>query len=73
MASIEACAAEIRRWLNANKLKLSDAKTEVLFITRKSMHTTPITNSVAIDECNVKPVKHTRNLGVVFDGSMTME
>ena len=70
MARIEACAAEIRLWMNANKLKLSYGKTELLVITRKGTLTTPI--FVTVGECSVKPGKQTRHLGVQFYESMTM-
>ena len=71
VARVEACAAEIRMWMRANLLKLSDGKTEVLFITRKG--TTPITTPVTIGDSSVQPVKKVRNLGVLFDDCMKME
>lgn len=73
VSRIEACVADIRAWMKPNMLKLSDNKSELLWVTRKGVQTVPVSPPVTIGDCVIQPTKQVRNLGVMFDEHMTME
>lgn len=74
ICKLQSCINDIRVWMKSNKLKLNDSKTEFMVLS------TPYTRSKArladnkiIIGNNVIDSTHTaRNLGVIFDSSMTM-
>lgn len=75
VSRIEACAAELSAWMKVNMLKLSDGKTELLYLTRKATRTVPDppATPVTIGDCTIQPAKQVRNLGILFDEHMTMD
>ena len=71
IASIEACVSDIRAWATSNKLKINDAKTEIVHISSRfrSKTTAP---SVQVGTADIKPVEGVRDLGVFIDNQLTM-
>ena len=69
---LELCIADIRKWMLINLLKLNDDKTEViLFGSNYYMKRVPSV-SIHIGDIDVSSSPHVRNLGAIFDCSMTM-
>ena len=68
---IEACIADIRIWMQQNKLKLNDSKTEILHVTSKNRKSDNFP-SLSTGESSSKPVETVRNLGVTMDNQLTM-
>ena len=73
MSKIEACAADISKWMRDNKLKLNEDKTEVLIITPSRQSTKVNIPTVKIGNCDIEPTPCARNLGATFDMHMTSE
>jgi hypothetical protein len=75
LGKLENCAASVRAWMTMNKLKLNDAKTELLIIAPK-FHLSKIfitDPKMTIGSAEIRPVKSVRNLGVQYDAIMNME
>ena len=69
---VEACVAEIRVWMSRNYLKLNDDKSELLvFHTRHSP--CPDISNIMVGEEGITPTASCRNIGVVFDDTLTFE
>ena len=69
---VEAFVAEIRVWMIRNYLKLNDDKSELLvFHTRHSPR--PVISNIMVGEEGVTPSSSCRNIGVVFDDTLTFE
>ena len=71
---VEHCVADIDRWMNNNKLKPNENKTELLVISSKYRSRPMVTY---IQE-GVETIKHravpvVRNLGVIFDQDIAMD
>jgi hypothetical protein len=69
---MENCLAQVREWMRANQLKLNDAKTEVLIVTKKAQ--LPLTKQirVQIGEEKIAPSPVAGNLGAKLDQTMSM-
>ena len=72
-ARIALCAAVIRAWMKADILKLSEGKTELIYITRKESQTISAPSSATIGNNILHSVKQVRNLGMMFDEHMKMD
>ena len=73
LQKIEDCIQDIRIWMVQNKLKLNDDKTEVLIILpSRQAHKRSITQ-VTVGDCNVQVNAKARNLGVIFDNTLSMQ
>lgn len=70
---IESCIKDIKVWMTVNKLKLNDDKTEFLIISSKYHKSKPTTNSLQIASSNIHASCNARNLGIVFDNTLSME
>ena len=69
---LSACIDEISEWMNGSKLKLNDDKTE-FFISCSSRNIRHLKNiSIKIGTNNISQSSTIRNLGVVFDQTMSM-
>ena len=69
------CTTEIRSWMLANKLKLNDLKTE-LFLIASLSHVEIVSHldvDLKIGGSVITPSSSIKNLGIVFDISLTME
>ena len=69
---MEACAKDIKMWMEGNRLKLNDNKTEVITFTAPNVEMNMPIDVIHIGDYSIPPVKCVRDLGVVFDHHMTM-
>ena len=68
---LERCVADINLWMTTNKLKLNNDKSEVIFLHSCFRHSlSPPTISVGME--NIRPSQQARNLGVIFDDTMSL-
>ena len=72
---LESCISDVRIWLANNFLKLNDSKSEflILRLSRQSAHLSKVPAPLAIGRCQVSPVVSARNIGVIFDETMSMD
>ena len=63
---MEECLEEVRIWMRVNKLKLNDAKTEVLIVAKKAELKIAKNIRLHIGEATVIPMKSARNLGYLM-------
>ena len=68
---LELCIKDIRTWMRLNMLKLNDDKTELLIIYPKSSNLDSLPNSVDVGNITIKAATEARNLGVIFDSTMS--
>ena len=66
------CIAEIRSWMFKNKLKLNDSKTELFLISSPRCAAGISHLTLNIGGSVVRPSASIKNLGIVFDNSLTM-
>ena len=71
LSNMKCCISQIKIWMSANKLKLNDEKTEVLFIHSNSKDT--ILSKFIIGEVSIPFSSHARNLGVVLTDNLSLE
>jgi len=67
------CIDDIRKWMKVNFLMLNDDKTEVLIICPKAVQPKLSSVTLTIGDLDIKPSQCARNLGVIFDSSMSLE
>ena len=68
---IEACLKDINYWMDINKLKLNNGKTELLVIQSPHRPLPPLQNINCRTEM-IKSTKSAKNIGVWFDNIMSM-
>ena len=73
MKDLEACISQIREWMATNFLKLNDDKTEFLIIGNNQKLRKIPTPMLHIGGSEIKPVDSARNIGAIFDSTMSME
>jgi hypothetical protein len=73
LKNIERCVVEIKSWMEENKLQLNEDKTEVIILGTKYMLTHLRNVTVQIGKHSIKPNTKARNLGVIFDETMSLE
>lgn len=71
--TMENCIASVQSWMTVNKLKLSDAKTEVMVVASSHNHCRLRDTSIKIGEATVTPRPNVKNLGAVLDATLSME
>jgi len=72
VSSLQEVCVQTKSWMAANKLKLNAEKTEVLAVTPKHKPAlTPIT--LHVGNTTVTSTSKVRDLGVIIDGTMSME
>ncbi len=71
--SLESAINDIKHFMIANKLKLNDDKTEVIFLGTKYRLNELDELSVSVGENEIYPANKVRNLGVIFDKTMSMD
>ena len=69
---IELCIYEIRQWMQDNFLKLNDQKTEFVLIGSKKQLSKVHVPHITIGDSDITPAACARNLGVIFDTSMSL-
>jgi hypothetical protein len=71
---INACLADIRSWMIANKLKINDSKTEFLVLATPNAHAKlPSDLNIKVGKCVIKPSECAKNVGVIFDKKVNMQ
>jgi hypothetical protein len=66
------CTTEISRWMSHNKLKLNESKTE-FFMAASKLHLAMLNDmTICIGSEEIHPSPKIRNLGVIFDSTMSM-
>ena len=73
VSKMEKCITDIRNFLHENKLCNNGDKTELLLIGAPQQLKKLQVSSIKIENVEIKTLDHVRNLGVIFDKSMTME
>ena len=71
ISKLEHCLNDVKAWTHGDRLKLNDAKTEVVHVTSRFVKTDPIKN-VVMGETDIAPPDEVRNLGVTFDNQLSM-
>ena len=73
LSTLQACVAELRVWMAANKLCLNDAKTEFLTLCAPWQRSSVEVSSLGMGLLQVNAVPAARNLGVIMDSTLNME
>ena len=71
ISRIESCLVDITNRMTTNKLELNNDKTE-LFILHSRFRLPPRFPSIKIGTDIIKPTNKARNIGVIFDNTITM-
>ena len=61
---LQSCIAELRDWVDLNKLKLNDTKTEFLVFQSKQARNKANVPSIQVGDSNIVPSTSARNIGV---------
>ena len=69
---LQNCIAHIAAWMKANKLQLNEDKTEVVFLCHPRLRHKLQPCSIQVGNAAIDPSCQVRNLGVIFDESMSM-
>ena len=69
---MSACISDLKSWINENKLKLNDEKTEVLVIGRTQQRAKILISSLKVELCDVPITTSARNIGVIQDQDLTI-
>ena len=72
VSRVESCVREIDNWMTRNKRKLNRDKTELLVISSR-YRPRPSLDSIVVGNCRVCPLISARNIGVVFDQTLSLE
>ena len=71
--SMQSCVSDVKAWATANMLKLSDNKTELMFVTSKrTKHLYNLPTSITIGKAQIPFKKSVKNLGFTLDCHLTM-
>ena len=69
---VEVCLREQNHWVLLNNLTLNNDKTELLFLHTKHRPKPPL-DSITVGDAYVEPTSSARNIGAVFDDTMSFE
>ena len=69
---VEVCLRELNQWMPLNNLRLNNDKTELLVLHAKHRPKPPL-DSITVGDATVEPTSSARNIGVVFDDTMSFE
>ena len=74
IASVEDCFGEVKSWMESNKMKLNDDKTEVMLCNRKGNGKVCCKNiSLNLNGCPIQSSTHVKNLGVLLEHDLSMD
>ena len=73
LSRIESCLKDIESWMHHNMLKLNADKTKVMLFYSRHNAKSMDTISVTVGNTLIASTSHVKNLGVMFDSTMTME
>ena len=69
---MQSCILDVKEWTVHNKLQLNEDKTEALLLGR-SRSPSSLPSSLMVGQCSVQFSTSARNLGVIFDDSLSMK
>ena len=72
LESMQQCVTQIKLWMQTNKLKLNDDKTEIMFLTSRYYHNLIKLSDFTIENLKLEPATSVRNIAVLFDSIMSM-
>jgi len=70
--SLEKCVETVKSWMTRSKLKLNGEKTEIVVIASPYFQNLIDSSVFKIDDTAVVPVVAARNIGIIFDNTMSM-
>ena len=70
-STIESCVSDIQKWMVINKLKLNTEKTELLYLHSRFRPCLDL-GAINLGSDNVYPSPKARNIGAIFDSTLTM-
>ena len=70
---MQCCVSRVKSWMLAHKLKLNDDKTEVLVLSSPHFRNSLIIPDFQVETTSVVPSSAVRNIGVIFDSSLSMK
>ena len=73
IARIENCLECVHRWMNEHRLKMNNAKTEVLYLSTKRIASSYTQRPISVNGLLIEPARTVRNIGVIFDEQLSME
>ena len=73
LQKLEHCINDLRKWMNKNRLKLNDNKTEFIIFGSKSKLGKINTRSINVGKEKIIAVKEVRNIGAYFDSELKMQ
>ena len=71
--SLVNCLRDIKTWMTANLLKLNSSKTELMVVAPKPLLRKVGDLLINVDGCSICPASEVRNLGVIFDPSLSFQ
>ena len=70
---MQSCICDVKAWVNANKLKLDDNKTELMLVTSKwTKHLHSLPTSITIGNAQIAFTQSVKNLGFTLDCHLSM-
>ena len=66
------CISSIKGWMNRNKLKLNEAKTEYMLAGKASLLSICDKPPMYVNDSEILPTTQVKNLGVIFDEELTL-
>ena len=69
---LESCVEDIRVWMSSHSLKLNDEKSQFLYIGSKAQLSKIKVPSIKIGDVTISALESCRNLGIIFDSTMSM-
>ena len=72
LKTMEECVYDVKSWMNDNKLKMNEEKTEVMLCDPKEKCES-ISNYICIENEQVQFTEKARNLGIIFDNKLSMD
>ena len=73
LENLESCISTIKTWMQVNMLKLNDGKTEFILFATPYFSATLDRFPLHIGSVEINPSDKVRNLGAMFDSTLTME
>ena len=71
---VEVCLRELNQWNLLNNLRLNNDKTELFqLVLHAKPRPKPRLDSITVGDATVEPTSSARNIGVVFDDTMSFE
>ena len=69
---LQNCISEISDWMNRNKLKLNEDKTEFLIAGTSEQCAKVLADNLSVSGTNIPASRQVKNLGVIIDEDLTL-